>query len=328
MAQEVEIKLERAPLKPAKAEGIELGKNLDAAAGFRSIGLSCLRQILLNQEPLQRGDGEALHQMRVGLRRLRAAISIFKSILGDPETEAIKAQLRWLTEQLGPARDYDVLVAESIVPLQASDTHCAELERLETWVRDQHAHTLAQAQRAVASPRFREIGLDTALWLFGGAWAHAPGQRRLRRRALASLARAALAKRTHKLHKTLARLEGLDQGQRHRLRIAVKKLHYGTEFFSSLFPSHAARRRRFVKVLKTLQDCLGKLNDIRIHADIAREIVHPPDGVSARAPGREEAFAIGLLRGAEQAEAHQLVRTAVKARARLKQGSAFYATPR
>jgi len=48
--------------------------------------------------------------MRVGLRRLRAAISVFKHLLCGPETEAINTELKWLTEQLGPARDFDVLI--------------------------------------------------------------------------------------------------------------------------------------------------------------------------------------------------------------------------
>ena len=41
--------------------------------------------------------------MRVGLRRLRAAMSIFKALLQDVETEKLKTQLKWLTEQVGPA---------------------------------------------------------------------------------------------------------------------------------------------------------------------------------------------------------------------------------
>jgi len=51
---------------------------------------------------VREGDTEGVHQMRVGLRRLRAAISIFKELLPDSETEAVKSELRRLTEQLGP----------------------------------------------------------------------------------------------------------------------------------------------------------------------------------------------------------------------------------
>ena len=49
-------------------------------------------------------DPDGIHQMRVGLRRLRAASSLFKEILDGPETQRIKVGLVWLTEQLGPSR--------------------------------------------------------------------------------------------------------------------------------------------------------------------------------------------------------------------------------
>jgi CHAD domain-containing protein len=55
------------------------------------------------------GKPEALHQMRVGLRRLRTAISIFKEVVADSQRDHIKSELEWTTGELGPARDLDVL---------------------------------------------------------------------------------------------------------------------------------------------------------------------------------------------------------------------------
>jgi triphosphatase len=43
-----------------------------------------------------------VHQMRVGLRRLRAAISLFAKLLGDQEPERVKSELKWLTGELVP----------------------------------------------------------------------------------------------------------------------------------------------------------------------------------------------------------------------------------
>ena len=43
------------------------------------------------------------------LRRLRAAISLFSAVVADDRTEAIKTELRWLAQELGPARDLDTL---------------------------------------------------------------------------------------------------------------------------------------------------------------------------------------------------------------------------
>src|SRR5215510_12664662 len=61
---------------------------------------------------------EGVHQMRVGLRRLRAAMSLFADILQDPQTAALKEELKWLTGELGPARELEVLVTRVVAPVK------------------------------------------------------------------------------------------------------------------------------------------------------------------------------------------------------------------
>ncbi|WP_437521690.1 CHAD domain-containing protein [Sorangium sp. So ce726] len=316
---------EKAPVQAVRAEDIELPRSVDVAAGFQVIGLACLRHFALNEQALQRGDAEGVHQTRVGLRRLRAAMSLFKDLVCDEETEEVKEQLRWLTAQLGPARDYDVLVAESVTPLKQSDPHKSELEKLEVALHEGRQEKLEVARSAVASDRCRQIVLQVALWLLGGNWTRDSSKRlmRLRRRSLRSMAGSVLAERTKKLCNKLRKLEELDGEQRHKLRIAVKKLHYGTEFFATLFPSRAGKRKAFLALLKELQDDLGRLNDISIHAGIARDIVHPTSALAAAAD-REAAFGIGLVTGIEQTEARDLLRSASRAGRRLRRAPAFW----
>src|SRR5262249_10337640 len=59
-----------------------------------------------------------VHQMRVGLRRLRAAMSLFADVLQDPQSAALKEELKWLTGELGPARELDVLVTRGVAPVK------------------------------------------------------------------------------------------------------------------------------------------------------------------------------------------------------------------
>jgi len=75
-----------------------------------------LNQIVNNHGALTKGDPEGVHQMRVGLRRLRAAMSLFAALLGDRQTAAIKNELKWLAGELGPARELDVLVSRVVTP--------------------------------------------------------------------------------------------------------------------------------------------------------------------------------------------------------------------
>ena len=67
--------------------------------------------------------------------------------------------------------------------------------------------------------------------------------------------------------KKAKKLRELDPRQRHKLRIAVKKLRYAGDFFGRLFRDRKAKKRlsAFQASLKILQDRLGALNDIQVH---------------------------------------------------------------
>jgi len=64
-----------------RAEPIALHRRATVAQAFAVIGFSCLRQLTLNQPGVRAGNEEAIHQMRVGLRRLRTALSLFHAAL-------------------------------------------------------------------------------------------------------------------------------------------------------------------------------------------------------------------------------------------------------
>ena len=57
---------------------------------------------MANEPSMCAGQVESLHQMRIGLRRLRAAIAIFADVVDDEDLEKIKGELKWITKELGP----------------------------------------------------------------------------------------------------------------------------------------------------------------------------------------------------------------------------------
>ncbi len=128
---------------------------------------SCLYQLCANERGVRAANSESVHQMRVGLRRLRAAMSVFKVLLQDSQSEAIKAELKWLTEQLGPARDFDVFVRESVAPLSETASEMGVLQEDMEARRDEG---FRGAREAVDSERYRRLVLSAALWLASGAW--------------------------------------------------------------------------------------------------------------------------------------------------------------
>jgi triphosphatase len=254
--------------EPFDAGDVSIDRDASTAQAFRAIGTACLRQIAGNWKLVCRGDADGVHAMRVGLRRLRAAISLFSGMLADGQTERIKAELKWLTGELGHARQLEVFEKHVLEPLR--DTHPGPgTERLAGALDEHRSEADARAKAAVLSRRFRALMLDTAEWLERGEWTKS-GERlasAVKQRSALGYAGEELARRHRKIIKRGKRLRHLDERHRHKLRIAAKKLRYGTEFFASLFHSSKAAKRRkaFFHGLKGLQDCLGELNDIAAH---------------------------------------------------------------
>jgi triphosphatase len=299
------------------ATPIALDAGMTAAEGFRAIDFSCLHHLAANREAILAGDAEGVHQMRVGLRRLRATLSLFKVMVEGRELEAVKSDLKWLTEQLADARDFDVLVNESVAPLK--DDAPAGLRALKKELETRRDHGFVQARKAVKSPRYRRVVLKTGLWLTGGGWAAGDDDicRDLRDKTLCDMARNILEQRTAKVTKKLRKLEKMDDRQRHKLRIAVKKLRYGVGFFESLFGA-ARQRKRFSAGLKDLQSALGRLNDIRVHRQFARKQVRG----KRRLP--HGAYALGVLTGQERRAVRPCLDAAAGAAKKLRRLKPFW----
>jgi CHAD domain-containing protein len=188
-------------------------------------------------------DSEFLHQLRVGLRRLRAALRAFRDVLPSKTTRNLKRALRTLSPKLGAARDWDVLVAR----LEAQRGSPELLLKAQA----RGAAARRAARRAIISRTFASIG---------------PAVRGLQaaesRATLAPFAASALHRAHRKLMTQAAGADWTAVEARHALRIRVKRLRYSCEFFAPAFP--ARRVTPYLTSLKTLQDILGELNDIAV----------------------------------------------------------------
>jgi inorganic triphosphatase YgiF len=300
---------------PLKFTGVALTPEMLTRDAFRAIGYACLQQVAGNEAALCKDDAEGVHQMRVGLRRLRAAISLFSALLDDAQTETIKAELKWLTGELGPARELDVLIARVIKPMQRRPSGWDDIPKLSRQFARQRAAALARAREAVGSERYRLLKIEIAAWLEIGAWATPQEDPKRDRGALSIEAFAAeqLSLRRRKLRKRAKSFAELDTRRRHKLRIQAKKLRYATDFFNDLFSGKRTSKRReaFLAALEAVQDGLGDLNDIAVHENIISAA-----GTRRRRTSRKRAFAAGLLTGREDARVDAAMKAAESALAR------------
>lgn len=292
-----------------RAADVDIPPEMEAGEAFRAIAQSCLRQIMANEPSMCMGQTESLHQMRIGLRRLRAAIAVFADVVDDDDVKKITGELKWITKELGPARDLDVFGADVLRPLRAKRPEDEGLASSHRQFEEKRMAAYARAAAAARSLRFRAAMLDLAGWIETGPWSTDNDKERqsLRTRPVADHAEHELARLRKRIKRKGADLRHRSVKQRHRLRIRAKRLRYATEFFAATFPGEARAKRRveMLSALKDLQDALGGLNDLATrHALIADELkgdTGRAEGVAARAhlaaPDTEEA----LLLKAEQA---------------------------
>jgi triphosphatase len=308
---------------PVKTVRVDLAAGTSTREALKIIGRACLKQIVRNKPALIKGEPEGVHQMRVGLRRLRTAMSLFGDLLQDPQSAAIKSELKWLAGELAPARDLDVLTKRVATAAKKQQARWHGVPSLSRELAEKREAALTRAQNAVASARFRALTLETAAWLEVGRWTTSQDDLDQDRGAVPIEASAPeqLIRHRRKIRKKGQRLAQLDGPSRHKLRIQVKKLRYATEFFATLFAGKRAskQRQKFLSALEALQHALGDLNDIAVHEDVITAL-----GAERRRMSAKRAFAAGLLTGGENARLDTTMTAATKAFAELKDAKAFW----
>ena len=299
------------------AANVELSRSLSTAEAFQVIARGCLRQLLVNEVAMLSGNGEALHQMRIALRRLRAAMSLFSGIVSDRHSQRLKAELRWIAAALGPARDIDVFLIEVLIPLRHQHGKEPGVTALCREFEGRRARAHEEAASAVRSRRFRLLTLDTLGWIEAGPWAMSQDELvRLRReQSIALHAAEELSRRRRQLRRRGKTLQQLSAPERHRLRIRAKKLRYATEFFAELFTQgkRAKRCKAALSALRDLQGTPGALNDIATRESLTSHIATAKRSASRAASGAKRAFAAGMIFGAEEADIAQLLDSAERA---------------
>jgi inorganic triphosphatase YgiF len=251
------------PPPPRKAERVALAPetNLDDAIAATLEG--CLAHVLDNRAPAYLGrDPEGVHQMRVGVRRLRSALRLFGPVVPPEAARRYEAELRWLGRELGGARDLDVFVSELLEPLRAKRRGDKGLDRLSEAALAQRSDRQAALRRALDSPRATRLALELGRWLARRGWREQPVDE-VSARLFAparELAVDLLARRDRKARGLGERIRELGPSDLHRLRIRVKRLRYASELLGGLYPGRSLER--YLERLSELQDRLGRLADL------------------------------------------------------------------
>lgn len=227
-----------------------------------------------------RQETVAVHQARVALRRLRAALPLFGAGVGAPDrAEALRRRAGDLARRLGAVRDLDVFRAETLVRAErdfALEAGWSNLAAVATSCRVHEAGLLAEAITDWETTSFL---LDVLQWRDEAAALLPSGP------AAAEVARGLLTDRWHRVARQGNRLDRIDVPGLHDMRIKVKKFRYLIDFTKTLFPESEVLD--WEQGLGALQDALGTLNDGVTARSLIQNMMPTLD--------KEGAFAAGLL---------------------------------
>ena len=255
-----------------KAGRTELSPDCTAQEAFRATLHHCLRHIARNTAAVaEKQLPEGVHQIRVGLRRLRAALQATGDEFQVRALESLRERAKNLADVLGSTRELDVFATELLTPVEdaAKKPGLPQLRMiLEELRRESWTHTVA----VVRSDDFTGFLLDLAATIESRVWRESASLEQLTAflRPARELASETLDASLKQACKRAKHLSSLNVHERHRLRIALKRLRYSAEFFAPLFPNKQVSS--FLERLSRLQDLFGALNDAATVETILRRI--------------------------------------------------------
>lgn len=302
---------------PVKASALALDPEASVEEGFAVIVQTCLAHFqanlpgLLEIHAVSGGNGpvdgtgaastpppdddaiEYVHQARVALRRLRAALRLFRRVCVLPDELA--GGLRAVAGALGAARDWDVLLSETLPTMAPHypDPACWAAGVRVLQARRADVREEMHASLAGAHPGAWLLAMQR--WLLRQGWrtsqdgATVPEAQRFEQlSALDAWARGALQSGHRRVARDARVFDELQPEARHALRIKIKRQRYAAEFFQTLFsaqPKAARRQTDYLAILRAAQESLGRANDAHIAWDLL---------ISARASPPVD-FALGWL---------------------------------
>ena len=257
----VEAVLRTAGARPSPATS-KLGRALeDAGPACLAAYLRAQRDAVVENDPGVRAeDADAVHDMRVAIRRLRATLRTYRPVFDRTRTEPLRDELHWLAGLLGPVRDADVLrdrIAEQV--------DGSVRQRVLARVAVDQARARAALAAALDGDRYATV--RRSLDALSTDESVAGTRERATTERLRKGARKALRRADQRLDSALAATEDRDAGL-HQARKAYKRARYAAELVTPLV---GRRARKLAKRLGALQDVLGDHHDRVVAAALLRD---------------------------------------------------------
>jgi len=248
-------------------------------------GRHLLGTIIRNEAAALENVTEAIHQMRVTARRLRAVLATAQKIIPQKQYRWANEELRWIARELGPARNWDVFVVELLDPVNATLSGQSDLNIFTKTVEHERRRARDHVREVILSRRYTESLMRLSRWFDASGWREqsvAPDLAQLMA-PLRDVAPKLLSRLHRKAMKRARHFASLSPSDRHRLRIALKKLRYAIDFLAPLYKKGDVEK--YLDRMKLLQDDLGHANDVRSAQSLIASLRNTRNGAVERAGG-------------------------------------------
>ncbi|KRQ11277.1 hypothetical protein AOQ71_18370 [Bradyrhizobium manausense] len=263
-----------APPRTPKPPKLRLDPSISLDEAFAEILRSCLLHLLQSLPLAEDGrDPEGMHQLRVALRRLRSALDLMRSVVSLAKLDLMRAEAKWLAGRLAGARDWDVFRQETLRTVADGCPSVTGFDTLGALADERRAACYDAARLALADRRCQYFVIGLGAFIEARGWRSdvAPeGLARLAEPAI-NFARNILSAQHAKVLKRGRRFKSLTAEQRHRVRLAAKKLRYFADFLLPLC-GHGKSAKRFSRKLADLQQELGIYNDMATTSSLLADV--------------------------------------------------------
>ena len=267
------------------------------------------------EAPVQLDRHDAVHKMRVSVRRLRSSLRTFGPLLDDATIRRLEPELSWLAASLGGPRDAEVLrdrltdrLRALPEPLRRGGADRVLADTLEQNHRTARAALLADLE----TPRYRQLLVDVV------ALAARPPLLPEAQRPISKVVPPLLRHAWRKLARRVERAQKLDDSRStgsaeaassdgagltdptdealHRARKSAKQLRYAAE---ACIRTYGRRAERLASQAEATQEVLGEHQDSVVSQELLVELA---DEAGRRG---EETFTYGVMVGDERARAER-----------------------
>ncbi|WP_298878395.1 CYTH and CHAD domain-containing protein [uncultured Bradyrhizobium sp.] len=263
-----------APPRAPKPPKLRLDPSISLDQAFSEILRSCLLHLLQSLPAAEDGrDPEGMHQLRVALRRLRSAFDLMRSVVSVAKLDLMRAEAKWLAGSLSGARDWDVFRQDTLRTVADGCPSVAGFDALGALADERRASCYEAARLALADRRCQSFVIGLGAWIEARGWRSdvtPEGLAQLAEPAI-NFARNILSTQHAKVLKRGRKFKSLPTEERHRVRLAAKKLRYVADFLLPLC-GHAKSAKRFSRRLTDLQQELGVYNDMATTTSLLADV--------------------------------------------------------